>query len=127
MFSLPWMQRNRALGKECGQRFLRGTAILQVTSVYCGRCFAQEVNSWTGCVSGVVGQSDHYHSLFLFKIYFSAVMGLRCCMQTSFRCRKQGLSFVVVCGLLLLRSKGSRVHGAQELWLMDSCSCGAWA
>ena len=97
----PMHAEEQSLG-EGMQRFLGGTAILQVTSVYCGRCFAQEVNSWTGCVSRVVGQSDHYHLLFLFKIYFLVVMGLCCCMQTLFRCSKQGFLFLVVCWLLLL-------------------------
>lgn len=117
MFYLSWMQRNRALGKECGQRFLGGTAVLQVTSVCCGKCFAQEVNLWTGCVSGVVGQSDHYHLFFLRFIFWLWRVFVTACRLSS---------DAVSGGASSLWCVGFSCFEARALGRTGFSSCGSW-
>ena len=86
---------------------------------------------------------------FFFKkfIYlFLAALGLHCCVRAFSSCSEQGLLFIVVRGLLLLRSAGFSCCGARALgaWAsvvvaceLSSCgsrdlegrlsSCGVWA
>ena len=82
----------------------------------------------------------HLFSFFinLFIYLFMAVLSLRCCAWAFSGCGEQGLLFVAVWQLLLLRSTGSRRAGfsscgswAQQLWLAGSRAqaqqCGARA
>ena len=60
-----------------------------------------------------------------------AALGLRCCARAFSSCGEQGLLFVAVRGLLLLRSTGSRCAGFSScgLWTLERrlSSCGAQA
>ena len=99
----------------------------------------KSVYKWTHAVQiHVQGPNVHnkkiYHfkhlkkNKFIYFIYlFLAALGLCCCTQAFSGCGEQGLLFIVVHGLLLLRITGSRhtdfsSYGTrgQQLWLTGS-------
>ena len=51
---------------------------------------------------------SNYSAVYIYFIYLLAALGLRCCARVFSSCSEQGLLFVAVRGLLLLRSMGSR-------------------
>ena len=51
-----------------------------------------------------------------FFLYFLTMRGLRCRTGFSLVAASVDCSLVVVCGLLLLWSAGSREHGLRQLW-----------
>ena len=81
-------------------------------------------------ISNLILTIDFLFLFFFFNkfIYlFLAALGLCCCARAFSSCSEQGLLFLVVCGLLLLQSTGSRHAGfsscgtwAQQLWLAGS-------
>ena len=48
----------------------------------------------------------------LFIYLFLAALGLRCCARAFSSCSERRLLFILVCGLLLLQSRGSRHAGS---------------
>ena len=59
-------------------------------------------------------------------LLFLAALGLHCYLQAFSSCCEQGLLFVVVRGLLLLRSTGSRAWASVDV-ARGLSSCGLWA
>ena len=58
--------------------------------------------------------------LFIYLFIFLAALGHRCCVRAFSSCGEQGLLFVVVRGLLLLQSTGSRAPSLPQLWHVGS-------
>ena len=61
--------------------------------------------------------------IFIFLFYCLAVLGLHCCMRTFSSCSKQGLLFIVICGLLIAVAPPV---AEQALGRMGFSSCDLW-
>ena len=70
-----------------------------------------------------VGSFTDFFFFFL-VVYFLAVVGLHCCMWTFSSCSKQGLLFIVICGLLIAVAPPV---AEQALGCMGFSSCDLWA
>ena len=69
------------------------------------------------------GREFHRLFSFFFSGYFLAVVGLHCCMRTFSSCSKQGLLFIVICGLLIAVAPPV---AEQALGRMGFSSCDLW-